>query len=206
MSDSESKKCFYSKDGITTEGPVVLSELKQLHAKGELNNGVLCSIQNDFDNSYDSWRPVGRYNLKRQEFDSRSHQGTSLADLLRIYSGWFIGLNLTHPKEFDIVQLVRVEHEFFGVSLRGSEDIFHYPYTQVLSVAESMAQIEGKIQKPVDRTIKQGALSKFFKGDIQKASTDWVKVRIEVPLLVEVNHLIVYKGSVGVGVSMPMSE
>src|SRR6266581_2177390 len=100
MSDSESKKCFYSKDGISSEGPVIFSELKQLHAKGDLENGVICSIQNDYDSSYDFWQPVSRFNLKRQDFDSRSCQGASLADLLKIYSGWFIGLNLTHPKEF----------------------------------------------------------------------------------------------------------
>ena len=171
-----------------------------------MHHGVLCSIQNDYSSSYDFWRPVSRHNLKRQDFDSRSHEGGSLAEILKIYSGWFIGLNLTQPKEFDVVQLVRTERESFGVSLRGSEDIFHYPYTQVLSVAETMAQIDCEIHKPVDLTIKQGAFSKFFKGDIQEAPVDWVKVKIEVPLLVEVNHLIVYKGSVGVGVSMPLNQ
>ena len=205
MSDSDSKKCFISKDGILTEGPIIFSDLKQLHAKGELQNGMLCSVQDPWD-AYDLWRPVSRHYLKRQDFDSRSRQGSGLADLFRIYLGWFIGLNLTDPKEFDVGQLVRVESDFFGVKLRGGEDIFHYPYTQVVSVAESMAQIECKIQKPIDRTIKQGALSKFFNGNVQDAPPDWVKVKIEVPLLVEVNHLIVYKGSVGVSVSMPMNQ
>jgi len=67
-------------------------------------------------------------------------------------------------------------------------------------------QKKGGREKPVDLTIKQGAFSKFFNGDIQEATADWVKIKIEVPLLVEVNHLIVYKGSVGVGVSMPLNQ
>jgi len=105
MSDSDSKKCFVSKDGITSEGPIILSELKQLHAKGELHNGALCSVEDSFE-PYVFWRPAGRYNLKRQNFDSRSLQAASLADLLRIYSGWFIGLNLTHPKEFGLLSRI----------------------------------------------------------------------------------------------------
>lgn len=204
MSDSESKKCFYSRDGIRPEGPVNFSELKQLHAKGELENGAICSVQNA-NETYELWRPVSRYNLKRQEFDSRSHQVERLADILRIYSGWFIGLNLTNPKTFDVVHLMRVERDFFGVCPRGSDDSFYYPCTQVLSVAESMKQIECQIQRPVDLTIKQGTLSKFFQGDIERLPTDWVKAKIEVPLLVEVNHLIAYKGPIGVGVGVGVS-
>lgn len=161
-------------------------------------------MEDQYANTYDFWRPVGRYNLKRLDFDSRSRPGPLLADILKIYLGWFVGVNIGGSKEFSVVRLMRVEHEFFSVSPRQSEDAFHYSYRQVLSVVESIANIESQIQKPVDKTIKQGALSKFFIGTTENAPIDWSKVKIEVPLLVEVNHLIVYTGSTGVGVSVPI--
>jgi len=212
MNQDNARKCLYSKDSIQSEGPVTLEELKKLHSDGSLSNEVLCSELGDYGGGFSDgadyflWRPIIRYLLKRQEFDSRANGANSIHDILQIYSGWFIGLNLVDPKSFEVVRLDKVNEDSFTVSLRQGEDRFHYPFRQLISFSESLTLIDCKMPKPVDRTLKQSAISKFLKGDAQQMPPDWVKVRIEVPLLIEIFHVVVYKGSIGVGVSMPVGH
>jgi len=98
-----------------------------------------------------------------------------LAFLLTRYIDREIGINHKEPKEFSSAVLSQVTDDFISVYLPEKQITISYPLQYVLNVVEA------------ERGISTG----FFFGK-------------QYVVLIEVFHLIVYNGAVGVGVSLPI--
>lgn len=95
-----------------------------------------------------------------------------MKDILQRYVGQNIGINFKEVKEFDTVQLLKVTEEYFTVQVPKSQIMRSYPYAWVLSITEA-------------------------DGGLSSGSTFWMNKK-SFPVCVEVFHLVVYSGGVGI--------
>lgn len=105
---------------------------------------------------------------------ARSSGRASIADLLRVHIGRPVGINARNPAQIDAAILVDVQSDFFTVQVDELE--YHLPYTSVLRVIGA----------------KEDAVSV---GTILKSNYQ---------LVITVFDLVIYKGFVGVGLSIPL--
>jgi hypothetical protein len=191
-------KYFYSIDGVTTIGPVSSDELKQLHKSRSISDFTLYS-QIDVDGRYSLWKPV--IELTEVSNVERKPTPTTLPELLTQFIGSFVAVNLRDPVKIQAARLLNVGTDFFTISDGLSA---HFPTRYVLSIRQLPTNLEFRIQKPIDRTLKQGAISKFFNGDVTTREPDLMTAYVKVYVGVELYHKVVYTGATGVGVSIPM--
>lgn len=96
-------------------------------------------------------------------------------DLLFKYVGEFIGVNYDNPSDYGIALLLSTNNEYFSISTSLSSGlIYHYPYSAIMSVAQTVSD-EIVIKNPAD-----------------------------CKLLVQVQRLVVYKGASGVIIPLPL--
>jgi hypothetical protein len=185
---------FYSIDGVSTHGPVSEEDLRQFHLEGSLLDSALYA-EPDFSRNYERWLPIARLVRRPELLGSIPHAPQNLAALLHVFSGWFVGLNLNSATAFEVVRLASVGGDFFTVEPRGTGSIYHFPFTRVISVTETSSFIETKIQKPTPpgdtaTWIREG-------GGVggAKRLQEWIRAKIEVLLLIQVDHVSRGKGT-----------
>ncbi len=99
-----------------------------------------------------------------------------MRSVLSKHVGFIVAINATKPTTWDVCGLKAADEEFFSVVTQG-DLLMHVPYSRILSATESH---EGE---GVRITTASGA--KAFK------------------LVIEIEHMIIYKGGTAVGFSMP---
>lgn len=105
---------------------------------------------------------------------ARSTGRASIADVLRAYLGRQVGINVRNPAEIEAAILVDVQGDFFTVQV--DELVYHMPYASVLRVVAGG-----------ESAVSVGALLKN-----------------NYSLVITVFDLVIYKGSIGVGLSVPL--
>ena len=94
-------------------------------------------------------------------------------ELLQKYIGENIGINFKNVKRYDYAKLIKVEKDYFAVEDSRSRITYSYSYTSILNIIEA-----------------DGGLSSGSFFDKRK-----------YPVCIEVYHLLVYSGAMGIGVS-----
>lgn len=97
-----------------------------------------------------------------------------LRGLLALHAGLTVGMNANDPTKVIAVTLVSVQADHFTVEVEGR--LVRTPYSQILRVTE-------------------GADGGTVKASVFGESFD---------LIVEIFHMVVYKGAVGMGISIPI--
>jgi hypothetical protein len=106
-----------------------------------------------------------------------SNKLSSYQTLMLPYVGQKIGINIEDPSKLQLCPLIAVSDEFFTVSNKGMK--VHFPYRQVLRVME---------------------------GDAGSKLTTGKYFGVEARLFIEIFHLVVYKGAIGFGMSIPLGD
>jgi hypothetical protein len=96
-----------------------------------------------------------------------------LPTLFHRYLNSQVGINFRTPDKFETAALIGVEQDHFTICDQQVEVCYHFPYRMVLSVAEPRAGAK----------ISTGFFSKKHR------------------LLIQVYHMVIYKGAVGIGFS-----
>lgn len=100
--------------------------------------------------------------------------GASIADLLRASVGEKIGINAANPSEIEPAVLLDAQNDFFTVQI--GDLLYHLPYSSVIRIVTASGS-----------SVSVGAILKN-----------------QYRLVVKVFDLVIYKGSVGFGLSIPM--
>jgi hypothetical protein len=100
-----------------------------------------------------------------------------LAVLLSRYIGTDVGINYSEPKEFSSANLLNVTDDFISIYVSEKNVTITYPLQQIVNIVEA------------DGGVSTGV---FFKK--------------RYTVIIEVFHLVVYKGAVGFSIPIPMTS
>jgi hypothetical protein len=196
-------KCFYSINGIETIGPVGIEELRELHRDAKIPDFALYSQEDRFTpNSYPSWFPAS--SLAEPKNSKSDAPSDNQLDILRKYLGAAVAANTADPSKFEAARLVFVGADYFSLRPVSSTLPIHYPTHSILSLREWPTAIPYTLRRPVDLTLKQGAISRLFTGDIQDRPAEFENVQLMAPLVIEIFHNVsnTRRSGVGVGVGV----
>jgi hypothetical protein len=202
-------KYFYSTDGVRTIGPVDIEELKQLHLSAKISDFTLCAKEDyDLSNHYPSWFPATALDHGITAINTPREPCATQLGILGRYLGAVVAANATDPVKFEGAGLVFVGADYFSLRPMSSELPIHYSLRSILSLREWPMTVPYAIHRPVDLTLKQGALSKLFSGKIEDKPPEYMKVDVSTRLVIEIYHNVIYSGrggaGVGVGVAIPI--
>ncbi len=104
----------------------------------------------------------------------RSQSKLDLKNLLAAYVGAEIGANLRNPASVESARLASVQEDHFVLECDGM--LFHVPYSQIIKAVSAPDRV----------AVKASVLGNRY------------------PLVLDLFHLVVYKGAIGFGLSAPL--
>jgi len=202
-------KYFYSIDGIKTIGPVSADELKELYRRSAISDFSLVASEGPANReSYYSWFPMFVLERQSKSRPENAPEASNQLGILARYLQALVAVNSTDPSKFEAARLAFVGTDFFTVKLAASNLPVHYPIQSILSLREWPINVPYAIHRPVDLTLKQGALSKMFLGSNEEKQSELMKAELQTPLAIEIYHNVIYsnggRGSFGVGLAIPI--
>lgn len=152
----------------------------QIHASNERDAVTLAKEQGIYamkvvpvsqEDSLPDDQVVARYSPTRPEIAARNNDA-SIANVFSRYMNSMIGVNYRNPEKYEAVILVAVSEDHFTIQEINDGLLYHFPFRAVLAVVEP---------QPGDSVSTGAIFSKHYR------------------LVVQVFHMVIYKGAIGVG-------